>query len=133
MQHHRSRPSPPRPWPSRLTACGDPAPRRASPHRRRPTAATESDTLTVFTHDAFTLPDELKARFAEETGYEVTYTTPGDSGALVNQLILTKDSPLGDVVFGIDNTFASRAAEGRRARRLRLPRRCCGAGRVPGR
>src|SRR5690606_29475347 len=35
----------------------------------------------------------------------------GDGGALVNQLILTKDSPLGDVVFGIDNTFASRAVD----------------------
>ncbi|MHA6512649.1 thiamine ABC transporter substrate-binding protein [Tessaracoccus sp. Z1128] len=72
---------------------------------------TETSTLTVFTHDAFTLPDELKASFAEQTGYDVTYTTPGDAGALVNQLILTKDSPLGDVVFGIDNTFASRASD----------------------
>ena len=91
-----------------LTACvgGEPATTGA------PTdAVTETTALTVFTHDAFTLPDDLKARFAEETGYEVTYTTPGDAGALVNQLILTKDSPLGDVVVGVDNTFASRASE----------------------
>lgn len=74
-----------------------------------PSAATESTELTVVTHDSFTLPDDLKARFAEETGYEVTYLAPGDAGALVNQLVLTKDSPLGDVVFGIDNSFASRA------------------------
>lgn len=35
----------------------------------------------------------------------------GDAGTLVNQLVLTADSPLGDVVFGVDNTFASRAVE----------------------
>lgn len=73
--------------------------------------AAETTALTVFSHEAFTLPDELKARFAEETGYQVTYATAGDAGALVNQLILTKDSPLGDVVVGVDNTFASRASE----------------------
>ena len=36
---------------------------------------------------------------------------PGDGGALVNQLVLTKDAPLGDLVFGIDNSFASRAVD----------------------
>ena len=72
-------------------------------------APTESKTLTVVTHDSFAISDELKKKFADETGYTVTYVAPGDGGALVNQLILTKDSPLGDVVFGIDNTFAGRA------------------------
>ena len=70
---------------------------------------TESDTLTVVSHSSFSLPEELLAQFEEESGYSVTYSAPGDAGALVNQLVLTKDSPLGDVVFGIDNTFASRA------------------------
>ena len=72
---------------------------------------TESDTLTVVTHDSFALPDELKAKFAEESGYDVKYVAPGDAGALVNQLILTKDAPLGDVVYGIDNAFAGRASD----------------------
>ena len=35
----------------------------------------------------------------------------GDAGALTNKLVLTKDDPLGDVAFGIDNTFASRAID----------------------
>ena len=35
----------------------------------------------------------------------------GDAGAMVNQLLLTAGNPLGDVVFGIDNTFASRALD----------------------
>lgn len=87
-----------------LAACGQPA-------QQQPTssAPTETKALTVVTHDSFALPDDLKAKFAKDTGYEVTYVAPGDTGALVNQLVLTKDAPLGDVVYGIDNTFASRA------------------------
>src|SRR5690606_37319280 len=34
----------------------------------------------------------------------------GDAGTVTNQLVLTKNSPIGDAVFGIDNTFATRAA-----------------------
>lgn len=90
-----------------LSACGTPALEQTG----SPGAPSESETLTVVTHDAFTLPDELKEKFAEESGYKVTYVAPGDSGTLVNQLVLTKDAPLGDVVYGIDNTFASRASD----------------------
>lgn len=72
---------------------------------------TESKTLTVLTHDSFYLPEETLAAFQKATGYEVQYVQPGDGGTLVNQLILTKDAPLGDVVFGIDNTFAGRAID----------------------
>ena len=74
-------------------------------------SASTSTSLTVVTHDSFAIPEELKARFAEESGLDVTYVAPGDGGALVNQLILTKDAPLGDVVYGIDNSFSSRAVE----------------------
>src|SRR6476620_10417079 len=42
-------------------------------------------------------------------GGEVTVLAQGDAGAMVNQLLLTASNPLGDAVFGIDNTFASRA------------------------
>ena len=96
-----------------LAACGGPAP-EAGPGSGPATtpgtqAPTESKTLTVVTHDSFALPEDLLKKFADETGYEVTYVAPGEGTSLVNQLILTKDSPLGDVVFGIDSTLASRA------------------------
>lgn len=69
--------------------------------------------VRVVTHDSFSLPDELIADFEAATGYTVELSAPGDGGELVNQLILTQDSPLGDVAYGVDNTFASRAlAEG---------------------
>ena len=71
--------------------------------------ATKATKLTVVSHASFNLPDELKAKFEKESGLKVTYSPMDDAGAMVNQLLLTKDSPLGDVVFGIDNTFASRA------------------------
>lgn len=66
-------------------------------------------TVVLVTHDSFAVPDELVAVFEEETGYTLETRAPGDGGALVNQLILTKDAPLGDAVYGIDNSFATRA------------------------
>lgn len=67
--------------------------------------------LTVVTHDSFSISQELLDGFEAESGYQLTMVAPGDGGTLVNQLVLTKDSPLGDVVFGIDNSFAARAVE----------------------
>ena len=34
-----------------------------------------------------------------------------DAGSAVNQAILTRDDPLADVLYGVDNTFLSRALE----------------------
>jgi thiamine transport system substrate-binding protein len=68
-------------------------------------------TVTLVTHDSFHLSDGLLEQFEADTGLTVKQVAPGDGGALVNQLILTKDAPLGDVVYGIDNTFASRAMD----------------------
>lgn len=71
----------------------------------------DADVLRVVTHDSFHLSEGLLADFEERTGYTVEHITPGDGGALVNQLVLTRDNPLGDVVYGIDNSFAARAVD----------------------
>ncbi|MEV7974053.1 thiamine ABC transporter substrate-binding protein [Cellulomonas sp. NPDC089187] len=76
-----------------------------------PAASESAGTVTLVTHDSFHLSDGLLAQFEQETGLTVKQVAPGDGGALVNQLILTKDSPLGDVVYGIDNSFATRAID----------------------
>lgn len=81
----------------------------ATPGAPSGTAPAASTTLTVVTHDSFALSQPLLDAFTQKTGLKVTYVAPGDAGTLVNQLVLTKDSPLGDVVYGIDNTFAGRA------------------------
>jgi len=66
-------------------------------------------TVTLVTHDSFVVDEDMLAQFEERSGLTVELVQPGDGGALVNQLVLTKESPLGDAVFGIDNSFASRA------------------------
>jgi thiamine transport system substrate-binding protein len=74
-------------------------------------AGDEPKPLVLVTHDSFALSDGILDKFTKETGIKVQVQSAGDAGQLVNTLVLTKESPLGDVVFGIDNTFASRAVE----------------------
>ena len=68
-------------------------------------------TVTLVTHESFALPEELIEEFEDETGYDLKVNKYDDAGALTNQLVLTKADPLGDVVFGVDNTFATRAID----------------------
>ncbi len=72
--------------------------------------AAGSGKVTLLSHDSFELSDADNAAFAD-LGIDVELVKVGDGGTLVNQLILTKDAPLGDVVYGIDNTFATRAID----------------------
>jgi thiamine transport system substrate-binding protein len=74
-------------------------------------AADDSTKVVVATHDSWNMTKKVMRRFTEETGYEVTVQPSGDAGALTNKLVLTKESPIADAVYGIDNTFASRAVE----------------------
>lgn len=67
--------------------------------------------VVLVTHSSFHLPDELVAQFEADTGLTLTVRAAGDGGTLTNKLVLTKDSPTGDVAFGVDNTFASRAID----------------------
>lgn len=90
------------------TVSGAPAPTTTATSGEAPATSSE---VTVVTHDSFAVPDEVVAAFEQESGIKITFVAPGDGGTLVNQLILTKAEPLGDVVFGVDNTFASRAID----------------------
>ena len=68
-----------------------------------------ADTLTVMTHDSFAVSDEAVALFEQENGVELTFLFGGDAGGTLNKAILSKDAPVADVLFGVDNTFLSRA------------------------
>lgn len=70
-----------------------------------------SKEVVLATHEAWAMPKQVLAEFTRQTGYRVQVQTSGDAGALTNKLVLTKDDPIADAVFGIDNTFASRAVE----------------------
>ena len=67
--------------------------------------------LTVMTHDSFAISEEVVAAFEGATDVQVTFLASGDTGAALNKAILTKDAPLADVFYGVDNTFLSRALE----------------------
>lgn len=68
-------------------------------------------TLTVVTHDSFNLSDDLIKQFESDHGVTVKLLPKGDAGAMLTSLILTKKNPEGDVSFGVDNTFLSRALD----------------------
>jgi thiamine transport system substrate-binding protein len=68
-----------------------------------------SKDVVLVTHDSFVLPKPLIARFDRESGYHLVVHSAGDAGTLTNKLVLTQGDPTGDVAFGVDNTFASRA------------------------
>jgi thiamine transport system substrate-binding protein len=61
--------------------------------------------VTLVAHDSFAISDESIAEFQDASGFEIEIIRAGDAGSLTNRLVLTKDSPIADVVFGIDNTF----------------------------
>ena len=71
--------------------------------------ASEPTELTLVTHDSFALSEGTLEAFTQETGIEVTLLKAGDAGEVLSQAILTKDNPIGDVLFGVDNTLLSRA------------------------
>ncbi|MBA2337784.1 MAG: thiamine ABC transporter substrate-binding protein [Acidimicrobiia bacterium] len=74
-----------------------------------PTQETVPTTITLLTHDSFLLSETTLASFTEQTGITVELLAGGDAGAMLNQAILTRDNPIADVLFGVDNTFLTRA------------------------
>jgi thiamine transport system substrate-binding protein len=86
-----------------LAACSLP------PVRPAETAGPES--LTVMTHDSFAASQAVIGDFERENNAKVTFLQGGDAGAALNKAILTKDAPLADVFYGVDNTFLSRALD----------------------
>ncbi len=74
-------------------------------------SAQEVERLVVLTHDSFAMTEEVLAAFEEHTGISVEILRSGDAGQMVNQAILSKNNPLGDVLYGVDNTFLSRALD----------------------
>jgi thiamine transport system substrate-binding protein len=61
------------------------------------------------THDSFDASEEVVAAFQAACDCQIQFLRAGDAGLMLNQAILSKGNPLADVIFGIDNTFLSRA------------------------
>ena len=82
----------------------------SSPSPVEETTPVESPrTLRVMTHDSFAVSEEVVDAFMRENNATVQFLASGDTGSAVNRAILSKNSPLADVFYGVDNTFLSRA------------------------
>jgi len=75
------------------------------------TTACAEKILTVMTHDSFNVSKSVIETFEKNNGATVRFMKSGDAGAALVQAILSKNNPLADVFYGVDNTFLSRALE----------------------
>lgn len=85
-----------------LAACKPPEPPPAA-------SGGEPATLTVATHDSFAVGEAVVQEFEQAHNARVQFLALGDAGEALNKIILSKDAPLADVFYGVDNTFLSRA------------------------
>ncbi|MEJ2010896.1 MAG: thiamine ABC transporter substrate-binding protein [Anaerolineales bacterium] len=97
-----------------LAACGTTAP-SPGPFKATETARDSGTApgavLTVMTHDSFEISEDAVAQFESDHDVTVRFLKAGDTGTALNKAILSKDNPLADVFYGVDNTFLSRALE----------------------
>jgi thiamine transport system substrate-binding protein len=71
----------------------------------------EPRSLTLLTHDSFDVSTDVLEAFTAETGITVDVVPIGDAGSALNRVILTADDPEGDLLFGVDTTFLTRALD----------------------
>lgn len=69
----------------------------------------EPAALTVMVHDSFAISTDVMAEFEKANNVKVNFLLSGDAGSMLNKAVLTKDAPVADVLYGVDNTFLSRA------------------------
>lgn len=70
-----------------------------------------SGEITIMTHDSFSVSKSVVAAFEKKEGVTIRFLKAGDAGAALNQAILSRNNPLADVFYGVDNTFISRALD----------------------
>ena len=92
-----------------LAACQSVIP--ATPSASTASASRAATTLTLATHDSFSLSEEVIAVFEAQHNVTLQVLALGDAGEALNKIILSKDAPLADLFFGVDNTFLSRALQ----------------------
>ncbi len=71
--------------------------------------AGDSAVLRVLVHSSFELPKPLLEQFEAQHAVKLSIIKAGDAGEMLNKLILTKASPIADLVYGIDNSLALKA------------------------
>ena len=72
-------------------------------------ASANTSEIILMTHDSFSVSKKVVAQFEDRHHVRLRFLKAGDTGAMLNQAILSKSNPMADVLFGVDNTFLSRA------------------------
>lgn len=79
-------------------------------------SSDEPESLRLLAYSSF--PDDPEGplaialdEFTAETGLDVEIVIAGDTGTMVSAAALTAGNPEGDVIWGVDNTFLSRAID----------------------
>lgn len=96
---------------SSSSPAGSASPQSGAPGSPAPATPGPGGEITLLTHDSFALSDPVLTSFEQASGISVKVLKAGDAGQMVNQAILSRGHPLGDVLFGVDNTFLSRALD----------------------
>jgi len=93
-----------------LAACAAPIQQVAQTPTDQPVETPPTE-IRVMTHASFAVSEELIRGFERENNVSISFLPAGDTGSALNQAILTKNAPMADVFYGVDNTFLSRALE----------------------
>ncbi|MDQ1458196.1 MAG: thiamine transport system substrate-binding protein [Actinomycetota bacterium] len=92
------------------TACSSSA-KHAAGSGTSSTVAPRITTVTLLTHSSFAVSKPVLADFTRQTGYKLKILQPSDAGVMVNEAILRKKNPVADALFGVDNSFLTRALD----------------------
>lgn len=72
-------------------------------------AISEIPRITIMTHDSFSISKKIITLFETKVHAKMIILKSGDAGEALNKAILSKNNPLADIFYGVDNTFLSRA------------------------
>ncbi len=65
--------------------------------------------IRLMTHDSFSISKSVYEQFEQAVRAKLVILKSGDAGEALNKAILSKNNPLADLFYGVDNTFLSRA------------------------
>ena len=84
-------------------------------HRRLAATDGPPEAVTLVAYDSFptegTALNDALAEFTDDTGIAVELLIAGDTGSMLSKAALTAGNPEGDVMWGVDNTYLSRAVD----------------------
>ncbi len=83
--------------------------------QKKETEAEETKKLVIYAYDSFVSDwgpgPVVIPKFEEKYGIKVDLRSPGDAGQVLTKAILEKDSPVADILIGIDNNMLSKAID----------------------